>query len=273
MSERWRNIRIDIGYDGTDFSGWQVQHNARTVQGTVERALEKIHKQRILLHGAGRTDTGVHAVGQVANFYTDISSMPVEKFTPAMNRLLPRDVTVLASREVPIDFHARFNATRRTYRYYLYPSRSCPPSQARFCFPIGRDVSLQSLNELAVVIIGEHDFASFATEMEQEKSTIRTVFHSYFFVQGTCIVYHISGSGFLRKMVRSIIGTMLDLERRGAGAQELHRIVQSRSRSKAGETAPAKGLFLYRVEYDYERTAAKILEPATSYRGLSSIWI
>ena len=250
MNKRVRNIKLEITYDGTDFCGWQVQKNARTVQGAIEEALSVIHKDRVTLHYAGRTDSGVHAIGQVANFYSGVDTIPAEKYVPALNRLLPDDITIVSSRQVDDDFHARYSATNRIYRYYLHPSRYCSSVQARFCYPLGRDVNVQRMNDLASVLIGKHDFSSFATETDDEMSTVRLITNSYFFAKGPYIVYHIAGNGFLRKMVRAIVGTILELERQDADGRELKTILQAKSRSEAGETAPSKGLFLHRVEYD-----------------------
>jgi tRNA pseudouridine38-40 synthase len=179
-----------------------------------------------------------------------VDSIPAANYALALNRLLPDDITVLSSEQVDESFNARYSATNRIYRYYVYPSRFCAAVHARFCYPLARSIGVQKLNRLAAVIIGEHDFSSFATEIEDEKTTVRTINQSYFFAKGPYIVYHIAGNGFLRKMVRSIVGTILELERNGADAGELERILQVKSRSKAGETAPGKGLFLHRVEYN-----------------------
>ena len=144
-----RNIRLLLAYDGTDFSGWQRQERTRTVQGTLESALERLHKQKVHLTGSGRTDAGVHAAGQVAHFYTHIRTIPVERFVPALNRLLPRDIRVLAAEESCFDFHARFDAKSRTYRYYLICGRPGLPQELRYAFQVWRHPRIDCLNSYA----------------------------------------------------------------------------------------------------------------------------
>lgn len=244
-----RNIRLDIAYDGTHYCGWQIQPNDITVQGVIEDALKKIHKKTIELIGSGRTDSGVHADQQVANFFTDIDSIPAGNFMQALNSLLPLDIRILESREVGKEFHSRFNAFRRTYKYYIKEAKVGHPRYRDFCWLVRRELDLRKLNELARVLMGEHDFTTFAAAGDQAPTKTRTIYSAGFYPEGEFIVFKISGNAFLQRMVRSITGTLLDMCWKGLGPSELKHILEAKNRSLVGPTAPARGLFLNRVEY------------------------
>ena len=245
-----RNIRLVLGYDGTGFCGWQRQNNGRTVQQVLEDALKAMHKHPVGTSAAGRTDSGVHAVGQVANFRSDIAGIPPEKYAAALNSLLPRDVRVLDSREAPGEFHARFSAKAREYRYYIYPAIPCPPHMARYCRAVKRIPDLRLLDTFAASLIGEHDFATFTAAGDMSSSTVRLIDTASFFMEGPYIVFRVRANAFLMRMVRSVVGTMMDLERNGAGPGAMRDLLEARDRLIAGETAPAWGLFLHEVYYD-----------------------
>jgi tRNA pseudouridine38-40 synthase len=247
-----RNIRLILAYDGTDFCGWQVQNKDRTVQGALMEALERMHGHPVRVTAAGRTDSGVHATGQVANFYTEISSIPGERFTDALNAYLPKDVRVLSSHETGPRFHARRSARLRVYRYYILSAPVCPPHLRNYCHWTRRHLDINRLNAMASLLEGEHDFTSFSARGDKNKSKVRQVAASVFHREGMFLVYTIAASSFLWKMVRTVIGTFLALDEDGHGAEELRRILESRSRFEARETAPARGLFLERVEYGPE---------------------
>jgi tRNA pseudouridine38-40 synthase len=250
MKKSERTIKLDIAYDGTDFFGWQVQKKERTVQGVMQEALRTMHGRDVPLVGSGRTDSGVHAAGQVAHFKSELDSVPADRFAPALNSYLPLDVKVLNSSEASADFHARYSASRRVYRYYLYPSPLCPPYIQRYVCQIKKNLDIAALNEMAAVLIGEHDFNAFAAAGEDEKTTVRTIFAASFFASGPYLVFHIAANGFLRKMVRAILGTLLELEQNNGGASDVEGILHSRQRERAGTTAPASGLFLHQVDYN-----------------------
>ncbi len=250
MKSKQRTIKLVLAYDGTDFHGWQVQNDRRTVQGVLGKALADMHKHEVAVTAAGRTDAGVHAAGQTAHFKTDLFGVPEEKFAPALNSLLPDDVTVLSSRHVADNFHARYDARERTYRYYLYPGNPSPPYLSRYSAPAPAAIDIRRLNELAVKLEGKHDFRAFATALENEQSTVRTISCSTFFIQHPFLVYQIRGDGFLRRMVRAIIGTLLEFERSKKSSEQLKEIVRSADRNQGGTTAPSKGLFLHKVTYD-----------------------
>ncbi|AEJ62133.1 tRNA pseudouridine synthase A [Spirochaeta thermophila DSM 6578] len=245
-----RNIKVVLAYDGTDFVGWQRQPNGRSVQGVVEDALARMHKHPVHVHAAGRTDSGVHAVGQCINFITDIDSLPVEKFALALNSFLPRDVKALQAEEVPPDFHARYSAVRREYRYYVFSSPSPYPHLRRYSLWVNRLPDVRLLNAYASCIVGEHDFSSFCSPSDPSPSKVRLIHTASWFPEGARLVFRIVGNAFLWRMVRALVGTMLDLEKQKADPEMMWKILEARDRSAASDSAPAWGLFLHEVQYE-----------------------
>ena len=246
-----RNIKLIIAYDGTDFCGWQRQDNERTVQGVIEEALEKIHGKAVGLTGSGRTDSGVHAAGQAANFYTDIDSIPQERFTHALNSLLPQDVRILDSCEADKDFHARFSAKMRTYRYQFI-CRPCAPAipyESRYNLLLHRYPNIELLNAYGRLLYGETDCSIFAGAGDTSKSKNRYVYKAYFYVEKNKLIFEICANAFLRNMVRSVAGTFLHYEEAGMPPEELREIIKKGERSLAGPTLPPQGLFLWHIEY------------------------
>jgi len=248
-SKAERTIRLTIAYDGTDFAGWQRQKSYRSVQGEIENALEKIHGKPIPLFGSGRTDSGVHAAGQVAHFKTDIQSIKASRFVLALNGLLDRDVRILDSREASSDFHARFDAKSRFYRYRLICGRSALPHELRYAYQLWRRPNLERLNQLARTLLGEIDCSTFATPQDPSESRYRHIMHARFLAEGQDIIFEICANAFLYRMVRSIVGSILFYEEAGMSAAEFRKVVESHDRSLAGPTAPAQGLFLWKIEY------------------------
>ncbi|MCL2067889.1 MAG: tRNA pseudouridine(38-40) synthase TruA [Treponema sp.] len=244
-----RNIRLLIAYDGTDFCGWQRQDSGRTVQGVIEEALEKIHKQPVNLTGCGRTDSGVHAAGQVANFYTNIASMEAHRFVPALNSLLPKDVRILDARQVPNEFHARFDAVMRTYRYFFTAGRPALPHESRYCLQLWRYPQIELLNAYGRLLHGEKDCTIFAGAGDKSRSKCRYIFGSHFYAEGARLVFEISANAFLLNMVRSIAGTFLFYEEKNTAPEKLGEIIASQNRSLAGPTLPPQGLFLWKAGY------------------------
>jgi tRNA pseudouridine38-40 synthase len=238
-----------VAYDGTDFSGWQRQDGRRTAQGILEDALEKLHKRPVALAGSGRTDAGVHAAGQVANFQTGIDSIPAERFVPALNSLLPRDIRVLDARVAPIDFHARFDAKSRSYRYHLVCGRPALPQELRYKLQLWRRPNLGLLNAYARIFRGELDCSLFARPGDPSRSRSRYFFNAAFFIQGDSLVFEIQANAFLWKMARSMVGTLLRYEEKKTPPEELKAIVASGDRNLAGPTVPPNGLFLWKVDY------------------------
>ncbi len=245
-----RNIRATLAYDGVGFSGWQIQREGRTVQGVLEAALERMHGHAVRVRAAGRTDAGVHATGQVINFHSDLDSIPAEKFRDAVNSYLPPDIRMLASREVEPEFSARRAARLRVYAYYLLPAEVGLPQHRHYCWKIRQRPSVEKLNRLAAQLVGEHDFSTFAAAGSAERSPVRRVHAAGFHPEGLFLVFRIAANSFLWKMVRSIVGTIIELELNGEGEEKMRQVLQARDRSFAGATAPARGLFLERVLYD-----------------------
>jgi len=247
-----RNIKLLLAYDGTNFSGWQVQKKQRSVQGVLEIGLSEMHRHPVRVKGAGRTDSGVHAKGQIANFFTDLDSIEAEKFADAINTYLPKDVRVLKSEEKNLSFDARYSAIARLYRYYIHISTVDMPHYRNFCIRKRKMPDIVSLNEMASVLTGKHDFSAFTRAGDACKSRKRIIYSSVFFVKRNFLVYQICANAYCWKMIRSIVGTILECEEKGIGKIKFNSILESRDRGRAGTTAPAKGLFLERVIYDYE---------------------
>jgi len=247
-----RNIKLIIAYDGTDFSGWQKQDAQRTVQGEIEKALEKIHEHAVPLTGSGRTDAGVHAAGQAANFYTSINSIPAEKFVPALNTILPKDVRILEACETDPEFHARFWAASRTYRYHFI-CRPSLPHESRYNLQLWRFPRIETLNAYGRLLFGETDCSIFAgagdSALEEGKSTNRYIYSACFFPEAGRLVFEIRANAFMRKMVRSIAGTFLHYEEKDTPPEKLKEIIAGKERSLAGPTLPPQGLFLWKVEF------------------------
>ena len=243
-----RNIRLLIAYDGTDFCGWQRQEHDRSVQGVIENALEKMHGKPVNLTGSGRTDTGVHAAGQTANFYTGINSIKTERFIPALNALLPQDVRILDAGEEKSSFHARFSACSRTYRYQFICGQVMP-YERRYNIRLSRFPRMDVLNSYCRLLSGETDCSIFAASGDTSKSKLRYIYRAGFFVEGNRLIFEIRANAFLRKMVRSAAGTFLHYEEKNTPPEKLRDIIASKDRALAGPTLPPQGLFLWKVEY------------------------
>ncbi|MDR0457359.1 MAG: tRNA pseudouridine(38-40) synthase TruA [Treponema sp.] len=255
-----RTIKLLIAYDGTDFCGWQRQAGQRTVQAVIETALEQMHRHPVTLTGAGRTDSGVHAAGQAAGFRTDIETIKPNRFVPALNGLLSPDVRILESCEVQPDFHARFDARKRTYRYYFICGRQALPHESRYALQLWHSPRIELLNAYCRLLLGERDCSIFAASErsgasgksgsdDTGKSRSRYISHAAFFTDGSRLVFEISANAFLWKMVRSIAGTFLHYEERDTPPELLRDIIASGSRDCAGPTLPPQGLFLWKVDY------------------------
>lgn len=249
-----QNVLLKISYDGTDFSGWQVQKKhgvnmGRTVQESLEEALFKLHKHPIKTVAAGRTDAKVHAREQAVNFFTNIKGINEKQFPMAINSFLPKTVSVMESRFVVPSFNARFNALYRTYRYFVICAEHTYPYETRYCLQIRKTPSMDALNSLCEVLLGEQDFSFFAYSRDVSVSKWRYIRSARFFQEGKYLVFEITASSFLWRMVRSIVGTLLDYERKGYDAIKLKNAILNKDRSYAGVTAPPHALFLWRVEY------------------------
>lgn len=249
-----RTIKLVIAYDGTDFSGWQKQDGERTVQGEIEEALKKIHKHPVVLHGAGRTDSGVHAAGQCAHFITDISNIPAGNFVAALNGALPRDVRIRASRDAPDGFHARFCARYRTYRFYFIAGLRNFPHETRFAVQLRVTPSLERLNSYARLLHGETDCSLFASPSDRifqtgSGSKFRNIRNAVFFFESGKLVFEITANAFFKRMVRSVAGTLLECEAQKKRPEDFAKILAGGSHEESGPVLSPAGLFLARIEY------------------------
>jgi len=249
-----RNLKLILSYDGAEFSGWQVQPDAITIQGTLASAVRRITGENVLPQGSGRTDAGVHALAQVVTFVTE-SSVPTENFQKALNDILPASVRVLDVQEMPAEFHARHSAKGKTYRYRIYRGSICPPFLARYVWHYPYPLSEEAMISAAGLVVGEHDFTSFAA-VDPERgrngepvSNVRTIFSSAWERSGEEFIYTVRGSGFLHHMVRNLVGMFILVGRGTVQVDDVTRILDARNRSAAGATAPAAGLYLVSVDY------------------------
>jgi tRNA pseudouridine38-40 synthase len=262
------NFKLTLAYDGTDFRGWQIQPGQATIQGTLIDVLEKLTQQRVALHGAGRTDAGVHAMGQVANFLTS-SKLRSGEIQHACNALLPPTIRVVAAEEAPEDFHSRWSALAKTYHYRIHRARVVPPSLWRYVHQDFSPLDFAAMGEAAQIMVGEHDFTTFAAstgseEDDQEREMTRAIYCSRLVkipadspggTEGEWI-YEVRGKSFLRYMVRKMVGTLLEVGRGRLNPADIPELFEQRDRSKSGPTMPSQGLCLMNVEYpDVERTA------------------
>lgn len=239
---------FEVAYDGSAYAGWQVQNNALTIQGVIEDCLEKVLKKRVRITYAGRTDAGVHAIGQVIAF--DIqSAMTGEQFVRALNSLLPLDIRMMRALEVVPHFHPRYTARARWYRYLIWNGKELVPFFRNYALWINRRLDLSLIGDYGARIVGEHDFTSFAT-VEEGEISVRRVVSCEVRRQRDFVVIDVVANSFLRKMVRTIVGTFLRLEGEGASPERVDEILSCENREAGGETAFAGGLYLARVFYD-----------------------
>jgi tRNA pseudouridine38-40 synthase len=246
-----RRIRITLSYDGTEYHGWQVQPGLPTIQGTLEAVLEQIEGAVVNVHGSGRTDAGVHALAQVAAF--DLANpIPVENLVRAMNRLLPRDVRILAAAEAPPEFHPRFQATAKIYEYRILRAEICPPFERLYVYHHPYPLNEARMIETAALAEGEHDFTVFAAADEKDVlglSKVRRIYSSRLERTGDRLVYRVRGSGFLKHMVRNLVGVLLEVGKGNLTREEFKARLQPGCPIPPGPSAPARGLFLVSVEY------------------------
>ena len=241
-------VKITVEYDGTDFCGWQVQPNGRTVQQEIETALNKLVGKEIKVVGSGRTDSGVHALGQVASFSVD-ENIPAERYAYALNTLLPSDVRVTASERVEDGFSARFSAKRKTYSYTFYESEVIRPLSDRYAERVNGKLNETAMQKAGEYLIGTHDFKCFLAANSQVKDTVREIYAVKVERKGEKVTFSVTGNGFLYNMVRIIAGTLLDIGQGKNPPEKMQEILLSQKRNLAGKTLSAKGLTLISVEY------------------------
>ena len=243
-----RRIRTKIAYDGTDYVGWQTQNNGVAVQEKVEQAILEVTGQRSSLQGSGRTDSGVHARAQVAHFDTE-ARMAADKFAIALNTHLPADIRVLYSEEVSPDFHARFSAKEKQYRYFVQTGPHADVFARKYALHAYMPLDFDLMNEAAALAVGTHDFSAFMSTGREVETAVRTVSLSKWEKQGKFLVYTVQGNGFLYNMVRILVGTMVGMGSGRIPKDSMEKALASLSRKDAGPTAPPHGLVLWRVKY------------------------
>ncbi len=246
---RKRNLRIVVEYDGTRFSGWQLQKDKPTIQGELQRAAEEITKRKTLVVGAGRTDAGVHAEAQVANFHT-ASPIPARKWPEAMNAHLPEEIAVVAAEDVPLDFHSQYKATSKIYRYLLLNRSVRSALERGRSHLVKAPLDASKMAEAAKLLVGTCDFRSFGSEMSKKENTVRTIFSIEVTAQVPFVEILVHGDGFLYNQVRSMVGTLLQVGLGSRPVAWVKEVLEARERSKAGANVPAKGLTLVEVKYD-----------------------
>ena len=244
-----RNVKLIIAYDGTDYKGWQIQTSAPTIQGVIEEKLGIILNQKTRVTGSGRTDTGVHALNQVVHFITN-SRIETESLKKGLNSLLPPDIVVKELSEVDADFHARYSAKSRIYKYLIWRSDTFSPFYRRFSWQVHYQLDLEEMRKAAECLVGLHDFASFEGTGSASLTSEREIMR--FTIRGRAkgwIVTTIEATAFLRHMVRNIMGTLIEVGKGSMTVAEFRDILESKDRSRAGITAPPQGLFLKKVKY------------------------
>lgn len=259
-----KNVLMTIEYDGTGFSGWQIQPESRTVQGELQKALKKICGQEIKADGTSRTDAGVHALGQRASFKGDFG-IPVERIAGVMNNLLPGDIKIKEAKEMPLNFHARFDAKGKKYIYRIMNCAEKNVFKRNFYYYYDKPLDVKRMREAASYLVGTHDFAAFmAMGSTPQKTTVRTIY-SYEVTEKAGggdereFELAVKGDGFLYNMVRIMTGTIIDAGRGAIEPEEVREIIRSGDRSRAGRTAPAQGLYLAEIYYDTEYLEEKRL--------------
>lgn len=243
-----RRIFLEIAYDGTNYSGWQVQNNAVSIQETIDRALSEWLGEEIHTIGASRTDAGVHARGNVAVFDTE-SLIPADKFAFGLNARLPEDISIQESFEVPAEFHPRFTETIKTYEYKILNRKFPDPTRRNDSLFYYGKLNVDAMNEAASYLVGPHDFKSFCAVNHDAKTTVRTIYSARVDKDGDLITFEITGNGFLYNMVRIIAGTLIEVGKGKLKPEDIKMIMEARDRQKAGPTAPAHGLTLVEIEY------------------------
>jgi len=243
-----RTIKLTLEYDGTAFAGWQIQPRKRTVQGTIQDVLQRITREDVKLVGASRTDAGVHALGQVAHFRTKSRIRP-EKFFIALNGLLPPQISIKSVEEVSADFHAIRSAKAKTYRYVIWNAKSRSALERLRAWHVWNPLHLAAMKRAAACLVGRHDFTAFRGAQSDTKTSVRCVERMTIQKKGLEVLIEITGEGFLKYMVRNIVGTLVDVGKGKITPKDFREILGSRDRKKAGATAPAFGLTLVSIRY------------------------
>ena len=245
-----RNIKLVIEYDGKEFNGWQKQPNKLNIQGNIEKAIERITNEKIDLMASGRTDAGVHALGQVANFKTN-SNIPIEKFALAINSNLKKSILIKSAEEVDEKFHSRLSCKKKTYRYIINNSKYGTAIYRNLETNIKEKLDVEKMQEAIKYFEGEHDFKAFKASGTSSKSSVRTIYKAEVIKKDNDRIYiELTGNGFLYNMVRIIAGTLVEVGMGKIQPEEIKEIIKSQKRENAGKTLPPQGLYLINVEYN-----------------------
>lgn len=243
-----KRIKLTIAYDGTNYCGWQIQPNGITVEEVLNKALTKLTGEDILVIGASRTDSGVHALGNVAVFDTE-TTIPAERIAVALNQRLPEDIVITKSEEVPLDFHPRYCDCSKTYEYHIINTRISIPTKRLTNYFVSYNLDLDKMRQAAEYLVGEHDFVSFCNVRTDVENTVRTITALDILKNGDEITIRITGNGFLYNMVRIIVGTLIRVGRGFYEPEKVKEILEAKDRKAAGVTAPAHGLVLVEIRY------------------------
>ena len=244
-----KRVKLTIAYDGTNYCGWQIQPNGITIEEVLNKALKKLTGEDILVIGASRTDSGVHALGNVAVFDTE-TTIPAEKIGVALNQILPDDIVITGSEEVAPEFHPRYCDCSKTYEYHIINTRIPIPTKRLTNYFVSYPLNLDDMRKAAVYLVGEHDFVSFCNVRTDVENTVRTITSLDILQNGEEITIRITGTGFLYNMVRIIVGTLLRVGRGFYGPEKVKEILDAKDRKAAGVTAPAHGLMLVEIHYE-----------------------
>ena len=243
-----KRVRLIVAYDGTNYHGWQVQPGVVTIESELNRCLSALLQEEIQVIGASRTDSGVHALGNVAVFDT-IARMPAEKISYALNQRLPEDIRIQKSEEVAADWHPRYCDSRKTYEYHIYRGEFPMPIKRLYSLHTYHKLDVAKMKDAASYLEGEHDFKSFCQTGAQVESTIRTIYKVEVVENGAELIIRVCGNGFLYNMVRIIVGTLLEVGQGKRKPEDMKHIIEAKDRAAAGPTAPAHGLLLYKYEF------------------------
>ena len=243
-----RNIKLTIEYDGKDYNGWQKQPNKLNIQGEIEKAIQTITGEEVELIGSGRTDAGVHAFAQVANFKIN-SDFPIEKMAIAINSQLKTSIRIQKAEEVEENFHSRYHCHKKTYGYIIDNSDQGTAIYRNYTYHVPQPLNIQAMQEAANYLVGEHDFSSFKSSGTSSKSSVRTIYEAKILKEQERVVIMLTGNGFLYNMVRIISGTLVEIGNGEKNPEEMKKILEAKDRNLAGKTLPAQGLFLMSVSY------------------------
>lgn len=263
-----KNVKLTIEYDGTNYHGWQYQDNVNSIQEEVEAALKTVTGEYINVIGSGRTDARVHAKGQVANFYTH-SLLPTERFKYALNMQLPRDITIVNSEEVGLDFHSRFSAKIKKYKYIIYNSEMPSAINRNYSYHIINMLNIDEMKKASDYLIGTHDFKSFMSRGTIVKDTIRTIYSIDIIKNDAFIEITIEGSSFLRNMIRIIVGTLILIGNGKLQKEAVPSIIKGKKRCLSGPTAPPQGLYLEKVYYWQKYVLTLMITYIRMYKSVS----